>query len=70
MTIKVFIDFFVLFSITGLRIFLMFRMSVEDNRAHSLILIVSLKKFLISDDRGLGIKEWCFGALFFKMVLC
>ena len=46
---------------TALRIFPMFDMSVEDNRAHCLSKSVFQKKFLIQDYRGLSVqKRWFF----------
>ena len=43
---KVFFYFFGLFSKTALRIFLIFCMNVEDNRAHRLTQVVFLKNSL------------------------
>ena len=71
--------FFGLFSNTALRIFPIFCMSVEDNRSHWLSKIVSLKKFLIPDYRGLSVQKRCFSyffglysktALMFFPILC
>ena len=53
---KVIFYFFGLYFKTALRIFPIFCMSVEDNRAHCLSKIVFLKKFLIRDYRGLSVK--------------
>ena len=42
----------------GSKIFLIFCMSVEDNRAHCLSLMLFLKKFLILDYRGLNVQKF------------
>ena len=52
--------FFGLYSKTALRIFPIFCMSVEDNRAHCLSKIVFLNKFIILDYRGLIVQKRCF----------
>ena len=49
-----FFNFFGIYFKTALRIFSMFCMSLEDNRAHYLSKIVSLKKVLILDFRELN----------------
>ena len=56
----------------ALRIFPIFCMSVEDNRAHCLSKIVFLKKFLIPNYRGLSVKKggvFYFFALYSKTAL-
>ena len=52
--------FFALYSKTALRIFIIFCISVEDCRAHSLNKIVFLKKIIIPDYRGSSVQKGVF----------